>query len=270
MVRWLRFDVIVRGPPLPFVLVATVVLADVATSIVFHGGALDALRDLEARSGGWLRPTLVFGIASAALVVGVLLVGFGGMRAPHLALDAREVRRWVATLVVGWCSIQLAIVIAALLAGTTCVELVAPTTMVLADLVAQVFVTAIVEEIVYRGVLLAQLVRRFRGGTSETAALVAGVTCSSAVFAASHIPGLTSGGVDAVELASALLQLFAAGVFFALVYLRSGSLLTVAALHALENAPTPFLALTDGSRATLQIAVTIAGALYVLRRRWPR
>lgn len=257
MSRWLRYDVVARAAPLSLALVIAAVLADAAASVLFHAGAADALRGLEAASGGWLPPSLVFAAASAALVVGVLLVALGGLRPRHLGLDGRDLRRGAVTLVAGWSAIQLVVVAAGIAAP--------PTVAAIAALITQVLVIALVEEIVYRGVLFPQLVRAFRSVASEPGAIAAGVVVSALVFAATHLPGLARG--DGLDVAAGLVVLFGTGAIFALLYLRGRSLLTVVALHALINAPTPFASPSEGWLAALQVAVVAAGVLHVALRR---
>lgn len=267
MARWLRFDVVARTPQLPWLLIVAVLAFKGVSSTIFHhhAGVSDALDHVQASSDGLLRTGLLWGLASNTLLI-AMLFGLGGLRPPHLGLDAREFRRWVATLVIAWCAIQLSIVLVAAVAG---LALAAPTAAALGNLIAQVFMTGVFEEVLDRGVLLPQFVHWLRAATGKTTALVGGVICSSVVFAAQHLPRDISERANAFEIAGSMGALFVFGAIYALLYLRSGSLLTLAAFHALGNAPTIFLDLTDAQYMILSSAVLIAAALYISLRPWP-
>lgn len=95
--------------------------------------------------------------------------------------------------------------------------------------------TAVVEELVFRGILLRALLRRL----SVQGALIA----TSAIFAVLHMlpigmPAELSDGAALVALSLALkgAQAFAFGAIMAAIVLRDGNLLIVIAVHALFDA----------------------------------
>ena len=255
---WLRPEVVTRTPRL------TPCSSPRSCSPIFYrdqnrlpAGAAQRLRGLELQTvAGCARPSVRR--ASALVIVGGLLGVIGRVRPRDLHLDGRELARWAVVVAAGWCSIQFVVLVAG-------IDVVAPTPSQVSTLIAQLLVTGPVEEIIYRGVLLPQLARGFRAFASERVAVLGAIVGSAAVFAASHLPGLRHDGVTGAALGLQLAALFAMGIVFALLYLRSGRLLVVAALHALLNSPTPFLAPTDGALIVLQAMVLAGGAIYVAR-----
>lgn len=229
---WLRGDALAR-PPQPYAVVIAAVVADLATIFGFHGGAADALRGLETASGGWLRPSLVFGLGSLAFLAGVVF-GVGRVRPHDLGIDRRDLVRWALVVAIGWCALQLALVIAS--AVVPGIEPAAPTPGAISLLIAQLVVTGPIEEVIYRGLLLPRLAASW--GTA------AGVLGSTTVFVAMHIPSLVTDHATAADIPFKLFLWFAMGLVMALIYLRTRSVLVCAALHSLLNAPTPFLAAT--------------------------
>ena len=99
---------------------------------------------------------------------------------------------------------------------------------------------AFIEEIVYRGVLLPQLllllaaVTRWRTGT----VVVAAVFGSQLYFALAHLPAaVTVYAAPWTGTALYLTQVLFVGIFFAVVYWRTGNLFVAIGLHALINFP---------------------------------
>lgn len=94
--------------------------------------------------------------------------------------------------------------------------------------------TVVLEELAFRGIVLALLLRRLE---ARGAALV-----SAALFALWHVPPILGGTGGAAELGGTLVATFVAGVAFAWLRLRSDSLLAPLLGHQATNAVVLVLA----------------------------
>ena len=119
------------------------------------------------------------------------------------------------------------------------------------------------EELLFRGYLLNRLVRYFEK-LPIVWARFASMGVSSLVFALFHTPVLLFNLVPAHQIMINLGLLFAMGIFFSLVYLRSGNLLLAGLVHGSWNVP---LLGTQGDFLQLIIILGIIEIKnYVLRR----
>lgn len=103
---------------------------------------------------------------------------------------------------------------------------------------AQALGNALREEVGYRGFLLPQLHLKFSAhwpGQTRLC-LLAALVISQSAFSLMHIPVRlsTAGQITVTEL----LRLFALGVVFAIIYLRTQNLFLAIGVHTLANAPT--------------------------------
>ncbi len=95
------------------------------------------------------------------------------------------------------------------------------------------------EELLYRGYMMTKLIRIF-SGKGRTRSVALGITISSTIFAAIHIPQrVMVEGVSflSTEMAANLLRLFLVGVVLAWLFLRSCNILFVGLVHGGLNAP---------------------------------
>jgi membrane protease YdiL (CAAX protease family) len=105
-------------------------------------------------------------------------------------------------------------------------------------LIKQLLIFALAEEIIFRGFIMAQLYRKLRRACSHSAlALTAAILISQLYFALWHIPHRLMDHEPAAEMATNLALIYAGGVLFSLVYLRTGNLLTALGVHAVSNLP---------------------------------
>lgn len=222
---------------------------------------MQALRDLEVATHGWLSVTL---IASAGIGAVQLAIVFGpGRQAPR---DVGWRRRTFAPALVGtlalWALMHAGTLAWSFAQGTSLEQAPAwarGAGLALGPLLAQLFGTALVEETVFRGYLFPQFVLRLRALVSARAAWIAGLLASQALFALLHVPVLLYRGLDGGAIAGTLLMLLCVGLVFALVYAATGNLWLVVGAHALGNAPTLLLA-PQGPHPTLWL---MAGLLSI-------
>lgn len=199
----------------------------------------DWYRPVEMNSGGLVNATLMANAISLVLLVGIVLVGIGRLGPEDLGLKESKLKVAIRFVLGVWLLIQLANVAV----GTfTSYPLFSDLwerfglEMVLGNLIGQVFGNALLEEIIFRGFLLVQLIKKFRHTKHPW---LYGLLLSQTIFALSHIPNrLFMGyGLDAALLMDmGLLIIF--GCLFALLYLATDNLYLVIGLHALQNAPT--------------------------------
>lgn len=209
----------------------------VVWSVVFPSGYL---LPLERATAGLVQPTLVVNAVEGAAVA---IVARPTLR--DLGLD-RGLVRGVVVLLVGYIAIQLGLAVAAgeLAQGRA---LRAPVGLVVGSVVAQVFGAGFVEEIVFRGLLFRQLALRMH--------VVLAAALSALVFAVWHIPQRQSLGLAGLDLVGSIAVVWLGGVFAAWLYLRSGSLYVVIALHALFNEGAPLFEAPVSHQVILAIFV---------------
>jgi len=137
------------------------------------------------------------------------------------------------------------------------------------QLLGQLFGVALLEETVFRGFFVVQFlwVLRGRGWMRIPASLVA-TAAAALLFALPHVPnriylgtyhGIADVGVD-------LLQLWAGGVLFGWMYLRTRNLWWCVGVHALANAP----ALLPGTVMFGSVKEVVAVLAIVVTLAWPR
>jgi uncharacterized protein len=197
----------------------------------------NALDVIATWSGGLIQSSLT---GNAMRLVALVALWFGvlALRPRDIGLELAGLSIGLRVLVGGWLVIQLSraigtVVIGDQLAWSTELQSRGVTWLVGA-IIAQVFGTAFVEEVVHRGLFLPQLFIRIRGG-GEGQRVARALLLGSAFFAVNHVPMLAERGYGAVMTVGALVALFAAGCFFAAIYLRTGNLFVAMAVHALTN-----------------------------------
>ena len=92
------------------------------------------------------------------------------------------------------------------------------------------------EELLFRGYLYNRLVRSF-GKMSKFKAQIAALAISSLIFSAFHIPVRLFYGIPISQVLTSLGLLFAAGIYFGLVYIRTKNILFTGLAHGSWNVP---------------------------------
>ncbi len=235
--------------------------------VLFAGGMLTPL---ARATNGLINRTLLANAAALLLVVGLVIMRLGGMRARDLGLVPSKLGVAALCTVALWLVVQATeVVIEFAVHGQVALD---PTWSrygvlpVFGVLIGQLFGNALYEEIVYRGFLFAQLVVHFRNrwGSQGRRAVVVALVVSQGLFAVRHIPIRLYNGSAPVDLLFDLPIVMAIGTLFALLYLRTGNLFLVIGVHALIDASTPVVASTVIAPHLLVVLFALV-ALLVIR-----
>lgn len=228
--------------------------AVVLLTLVALGPLLAPARAAARATGGLVQPTLLFNLLNLAVVLGGVIVAWGGLRLRDVGLRWDRLAAGAAVTAGAWLFVQAASVVWDLAAGRP--PLLHPgwsdpgVTTLAGLLLGQLLGNALAEETVWRGFLVPQLYGKLRrrangaGGPSpplDGRALAAALLLSQAAFALMHVPVRLRSGVTGAALALSLTQTLALGLFFAALWLRTGNLFVAVGIHALGNYPTPLL-----------------------------
>lgn len=220
---------------------------------------------ITASTGGLVRPTLVANLLGLSILFGALSWRAGpGPR----SIGVRWGRpRLAGGLLVGlWLGSQGVGVLGLWAQGTPVAVTFDLDALLVAtgEILSQAAGVALFEEVVYRGLLFGFLLTRFDGYLERSWAAFAGAIAASAgVFAVVHVPRRLQFGTVTGSLEGDLIALFVIGVTFAVVYLRTGSLLLTVGVHALYNRPVSPVLFPEAARAVFGVL------LIVLVIAWP-
>jgi len=258
-----------------FVVIATVgaFILTLAFNLIFKFGGGFYL-PIYNGSHHLITPTLI-GAGTFGVVVIAVLVGVGKLPFHDFGWIGSKLVPGLAATAVLWIAMQLVEVMVGL-ATKGQVQLsptlrIAGWTTVIGVLIGQALGTAPGEETFFRGFLLPQLRIRL-GRLSPARAIGLAIVASQAVFALYHLPNLVLGTSHAVAttplaIASQLGIDFGLGVFYAVVYIRTGNLFLLMGIHALGNAGTSLVATPiDPVAVLLVLVVLFLGLSFVLRR----
>ena len=218
---------------------------------------------LLAHLGGIVGGTFVASIATLAIQLAII-VGLGRLALRDVGLSAKSLWGGLAIGAAAWLVVQAILAAAAVIHGDGLALAADVDRLHARQLVDQVAGNAFEEEIIYRGFLMVQLVVLARRWCSPRAAWILGIAASQLFFGLTHIPQRwivldMHGATLAANLA--MTALF--GVYYAIVYVRTGMLGIAIAFHALSNLP---FAIVD---SPLEPALLYDGALLVLLVAWP-
>jgi uncharacterized protein len=225
------------------------------------------LDPLVRMTGGLVNNTLLVHVLGLPLVIGVVVLWFGRLRPAEVGLLWSDLPRAIALVLLLWVAAQvLGLALALATADTLQLNPLwerRGASGVLGLLLAQVLGNALLEEVGYRGFLMPQLNLRLSWVADPRRRMALAVGTSQALFALMHLPNRLRQGHTGADLAWSLSVVFALGVLFAFLYLRTGNLLIVVGVHALVNTPTLIIATPVGSEIVEVLAV-----LLILM--WPR
>src|SRR5690606_32600644 len=158
---------------------------------------------LYLRTSGLVTPVLLAGVIEWVVLVGLIVVVLGRLDARHLGLTRVDLGRAFAVLVPLWLSVQLLTAASCALEGNLVLRNQAigfPPLYPIGLRLQAVFGSGLIEEVLYRGVLLSQVYLLVRArGASATAALVAGALATSAYFGLNHLPAALRMGLPAPD-----------------------------------------------------------------------
>jgi len=253
--------------------VVAVVIAGAAAVTLFHltlPAISDALLPVFEATGGLVEVTLLANLAFVVVIVGGIVLRFGGLRPRDVGLVREAVPLGIGITAGTWLLVQVTGVAALILRGESLALAdslirfgVLP---VLGGFLGQVLGNALYEEIVYRAFLLPQLAKKFtrlpRSVSPRTAVLLA-LLASQVIFTLVHVPGRLAGGVEVGDLPVFLAAPFVLGVLFALIYVRTGNLFVTVGLHALIN--DPVLLVDAGGVVVVPLLLVVLAVLFA----WP-
>jgi len=252
------------------VLVVEVLLTVFINLVLFRSAwaATNVFGPVRSATGGLVTATLLVNLLNVAVVLIGLLIIVGGLRLKDLGLERSKLSVAVGVTIGLWVALQ-AVAASVSLVQTGTVRInpswgQARIGVMLGLLVAQLFGNALYEEILFRAVLLDQLVLKLRDRRWGFPLALVG---SQTVFALLHVPNRLLRGDTLAEMAGGLGLLFLMGLLFALVYHRTGNLLVAIGVHAVNNSPTMLVATPlSGQFFVTVLLVGLVAAWPVLRR----
>lgn len=260
---------LLSAPLLALAIVADFALTGGAVAVF----ALGWLAPVQRATGGLIDVTLIANLILFAVVVVGIVFGLGRLRPRDVGLRWERLAPAALATILIWVWMQVAIGVWSLASGQGLA--IDPAwarygaLVVLGNTLGQFFGNALYEEMMWRGMALPQFSRRCarrwpaaRG--LSMAALIAALVISQGLFALRHIPVRVWQGASPGDLPTTIGEVFAIGVIFALLYLRTRNLFLVIGIHALYDAPTALLA--HGGVAAL-LALGLAVLILLL---WPR
>lgn len=260
----------VRGATTPWLIlvVAVTIILTAGIHLLLRAGVFTPL---VRATDGLIHRSLLGNAILLLVVVGGLIFWLGGLRPRQVGLVPGKLPVAVAVTFGMWLLMQAIQLVSALLSDGT--FQVSPAwsgggaTVLVGMLLAQMFGTALVEEIIFRGYLLTQvrekLHRRWLG--SARRALIPALLISQFSFAVFHLPGHIASGLGPVDIVIDLVRLTLLGTLFALLYLRTGNLFIGIGIHSLSNNPTALFVPDPNQDSLLALAF---GALIIIF--WPR
>jgi len=258
--RVTRWPVLVAAP-----------LAWTGVTLICLGALVGPATKLGQATAGLVQPTLQFAVLLMACVIGGIVWLAGGTRPRDLGWGAGKAWTGIAFTAAVWLAVQLVTLAISVIGGRplaiNSVWSAGQWTFAAGALVSQLLGNALAEETMFRGFLLPQLYLKLGGSRDhlQKAIMAWAVIISQLCFALLHIPNLHRLGTVAGHPVGKLLVIFALGVFFALLYLRTGNLFVVVGVHALINTPAPVF---SGPEIFPQAAVFVVAVLALAV--WPR
>lgn len=235
---------------LPWHVLALAALAMVILQLIFIEAIFPSglLSPITSATAGLIRPTLLANLAIFIVVVVVVLMGCGRLRPRDLGFGGAP--GFGGTLAVAVCAtlgVWIAINLAEMLAARKASDLRFDTVWTQRPIgtiglwIAVTFGTALLEEVLFRGVLPLQFaIRLERLELGKRTALVLAFLIAQLVFALAHLPALLSSG--STPLGRSLWALFFAGCALSLLYRASGNLALCIGIHGLADAPSLLVA----------------------------
>lgn len=235
-------------------------------AVGFRGAAGAFLRELQAVTGGLVEPTLV-GSAAVLFLFMLAVVAIGRVPLASVGWTRHAAARAFLPVIGFWLLMQATLALLAVAGGDGIMLHPswrdAGAGAVVGGLLGQVFGNALAEETAFRGFFFTQILLKVRS-LRPAAAVGVALSASALLFALSHLPNrlfVKELPIDRLVLDQARLVL--AGVLFALVFVVTRNVFTVAGLHALANDPVPLVAATADV-----VSVTYVALLALLVPGW--
>lgn len=220
--------------------------------VVFKFGFLESVSRLTF---GLINETLIVNIFSVVVFIFIIILRCGKLCFYDLGLKKNKLFIAIIAMLTLWIFIQLLNAIITLIISE---KLIINSdwnkhgaSIMLGNFIAQIFGNCFFEELAFRGFLLIQICKKFKGEKSKFFTCVVG---SQIIFALIHIPNRISSGMNVVNILISLIAVLIIGVLFAITYLVTDNIFLVIGIHALWNTP---LLVFDGPVSTLVILIFI-------------
>ncbi|MDX1531575.1 MAG: CPBP family intramembrane glutamic endopeptidase [Rhodothermales bacterium] len=200
-------------------------------------------RPVELATAGVVTPIVLAALIEVVLLVGVVMVGYGGLRLRDLGLSGDHVPTAVIVTLFVWGGVQA--VLSVLAASAQFEPALNPEVAIGPErfsgkLLETTLGSAFIEEVMYRGFLVPQLYLLARAWTpSRTVQAAVALGLPQLYFGLNHVPAALRMGIPASEAAVYVVHVILVGFLFAAFYLRTGNLFVAIAAHALVNNPMP-------------------------------
>ncbi len=225
-----------------FFVVTTVVSYTLAFEL-WPAPVMAFLKLLREATNGLITSSNLSLIAFAGLLFACL--AFTPLALRDIGLNRRNLLRAPLLLVVFWLSIQLVAVLFALVqAGDIRLHerwLAGQLTVIAGGFLGQLFGNALYEEVLFRGVILTQLIVLLRARLSPLVSLLLALLLANAFFALVHVDNWLFVRTYLIDqfggLTVLLWRVFESGLFWSLVFLATRNILVPVVLHTLINTP---------------------------------
>jgi membrane protease YdiL (CAAX protease family) len=216
--------------------------------VICFGILLPPATQVARATNGLVQPTLLFSaLLFFVVIVGGIRLG-GNLRGRDIGLSASKIPEGFTVTLGVWVVLQLTLLFVALLWSDSSVSLsrgfeTGRWTTTLGLFAAQLLGNAFVEEAMFRGFLMPQVYLKLGGRRDQLRwrPMLWALLASQLGFALVHIPNLHRLGPPGVGPVGSFAMIFALGVFFALIYIRTANLFVGIGLHALINTPMPLV-----------------------------
>ncbi|MFB6069958.1 MAG: lysostaphin resistance A-like protein [Halanaeroarchaeum sp.] len=217
-------------------------------------------------SGGFVQPTLVINLALLVVIVGGVILWFGGLRQRDIGLVSNRIPFGVAVTLGTWLLMQLTGAGVLLVRG----EPLGPAESwfvigvlpILGGFLAQILGNALFEEVVYRAFLLPQIAMKLDRSLADVSSRMVfalALIGSQGIFAVIHVPARLVEGAAPGTLPFLIIGPFLIGTLLGLVYYRTGNLFVTIGLHALIN--DPVLLVNGGAITLVPLVVVTLGVI---------
>lgn len=253
--------------------VVTAVGATVALNFLAHLSTVrNALNSLLQVTGGLVQATLVANLLYL-VCFGAVIFGVGRLNPSDVGLRLRAIGPAILVTLGFWGAMHLGLGLLLKLSGRQLQWNTALLDMgllwLIGQLIAQTLGNGLIEEIIYRGFFLSQLLIRAAARFRPGIALMLAVFLASVTFALVHIPNrLLFYESTMNEVVRDQMQLVVCGITLSCLYLITGNLFICVGLHALKNQPALLIEL-PGSRAAgfmWYVLVILLAGIWLLGR----
>lgn len=269
----------ISDPLFLFVLVWASVFPLLGNYILYHYSSAHGMttpREIYPAALWSGSPTPFANLAMIGIIIGAVVIGFGRVPPRDLGISWRNVAFGISALPLSWCAFATTEAImgsaGAGFASNPSWGSAAGVYGALGDWIGQIIGNAPYEELVFRAFLIPQIYLRWPA-RPVLVRLICAVVLSQAFFATAHIgTRVFKGQLSGIDLFVSLLWVFALGLAFAWIYLRTLNPFVAAAFHALSNYPEPIYysareLFPNETRIAYLLAAVIFGALFPLFHR---